>query len=169
MFMTYSYNPFCNSQTQYHHMSVRALYKYVLEAITQPFHPPPSKEGPYSPKEGSNGDDNARDPTSDVNETMSNTGAGQKEVTFDLPSASTRGIATLQADRGDATRQTEPETDNATHRERLGGWLHPRDMRRLVTPFSASNEPGLIVRRHVMLLNFDPLRAVILRDRLLVL
>jgi magnesium transporter len=56
-----------------------------------------------------------------------------------------------------------------TYRERLGGYLHPRDMRRLVTPFSASNEPELIVRRHVMLLNFDPLRAVILRDRLLVL
>jgi Mg2+ and Co2+ transporter CorA len=56
-----------------------------------------------------------------------------------------------------------------TYRERLGGYLHPRDMRRLVSPFSASNEPELIVRRHVMLLNFDPLRAIILRDRLLVL
>lgn len=40
---------------------------------------------------------------------------------------------------------------------------------RLVTPFSSSNEPALIVRRHVMLLNFDPLRAIVLRDRLLVL
>lgn len=56
-----------------------------------------------------------------------------------------------------------------TLRERLGGYLHPRDMRRLVTPFSASNEPELMVRRHVMLLNFDPLRAICLRDRLLVL
>jgi len=56
-----------------------------------------------------------------------------------------------------------------TYRERLGGYLHPRDMRRLVTPFSTSNEPELIVRRHVMLLNFDPLRAIVLRDRLLVL
>jgi hypothetical protein len=59
--------------------------------------------------------------------------------------------------------------EDLTYRERIGGYLHPRDMRRLVTPFSASNEPALIVRRHVMLLNFDPLRAVILRDRLLVL
>lgn len=59
--------------------------------------------------------------------------------------------------------------EDVTYRERLGGYLHPRDMRRLVTPFSASNEPDLIVRRHVMLLNFDPLRAIILRDRLLVL
>ena len=56
-----------------------------------------------------------------------------------------------------------------SHRERLGGYLHPRDMRRLVTPFSSSNEPQLMVRRHVMLLNFDPLRAIVLRDRLLVL
>ena len=56
-----------------------------------------------------------------------------------------------------------------TWRERLGGFLHPRDMRKLVTPFSASNEPELIVRRHVMLLNFDHLRAIILRDRVIVL
>jgi len=56
-----------------------------------------------------------------------------------------------------------------TWRERLGGFLHPRDMRKLVTPFSASNEPELIVRRHAMLLNFDPLRAIILRDRAMVL
>ena len=62
-----------------------------------------------------------------------------------------------------------PLPNNATHRERLGGYLHPRDMRRLVTPFSSSNEPQLMVRRHVMLLNFDPLRAVVLKDRLLVL
>ncbi|KAL3807944.1 hypothetical protein ACHAXA_006822 [Cyclostephanos tholiformis] len=57
----------------------------------------------------------------------------------------------------------------ATYRERLGGYLHPRDMRRLVTPFSSSNEPQLIVRRHAMLLNFDPLRAIVLKDRLFVL
>ena len=72
-------------------------------------------------------------------------------------------------------QQKEKQVESAfhsgpvTYRERLGGYLHPRDMRRLVTPFSASNEPELIVRRHVMLLNFDPLRAVVLRDRLLVL
>jgi magnesium transporter len=59
--------------------------------------------------------------------------------------------------------------EKVTYRERLGGFLHPRDMRKLVNPFSASNEPELIVRRHAMLLNFDPLRAIVLRDRLLVL
>ncbi|GMH47521.1 hypothetical protein TrVE_jg4880 [Triparma verrucosa] len=51
----------------------------------------------------------------------------------------------------------------------LGGPLHPRDMRRMVTPFSATNPPNLIIRRHVMLLNFDPLRAIVLKDRLLLL
>jgi hypothetical protein len=59
--------------------------------------------------------------------------------------------------------------DGIAFRERLGGYLHPRDMRRLITPFSSSNEPALIVRRHVMVLNFDPLRAIVLRDRLIVL
>mmetsp|Transcript_25339 Transcript_25339/g.45705 ORF Transcript_25339/g.45705 Transcript_25339/m.45705 type:complete len:673 (-) Transcript_25339:178-2196(-) len=63
----------------------------------------------------------------------------------------------------------KPLNNGNTHRERLGGYLHPRDMRRLVTPFSSSNEPQLMVRRHVMLLNFDPLRAIVLKDRLLVL
>lgn len=58
---------------------------------------------------------------------------------------------------------------STTYRQRLGGYLHPRDMRKLVTPFSSSNEPELIVRRHVILLNFDPLRAIALRDRLLVI
>ena len=62
-----------------------------------------------------------------------------------------------------------PWVQPITYRERLGGYLHPRDMRRLVTPFSGSNEPELIVRRHVILLNFDPLRAIVLRDRLLIL
>lgn len=65
--------------------------------------------------------------------------------------------------------QHPPRKQPISYRERLGGHLHPRDMRRLFTPFSPSNEPELIVRRHVMLLNFDPLRAIILRDRLIVL
>ncbi|GMH53614.1 hypothetical protein TL16_g01490 [Triparma laevis f. inornata] len=51
----------------------------------------------------------------------------------------------------------------------LGGYLHPRDMRRMVTPFSPSNPPSLIIRRHVLLINIDPLRAIVLRDRLLLL
>ncbi|KAL7556153.1 hypothetical protein ACA910_006252 [Epithemia clementina (nom. ined.)] len=62
-----------------------------------------------------------------------------------------------------------PGGGGVTYRERLGAYLHPRDMRKLVTPFSSSNEPDLIVRRHAMLMNFDPLRTIILRDRLLVL
>lgn len=68
-----------------------------------------------------------------------------------------------------AEHEGEQGPQVVTIRERLGGYLHPRDMRRLVTPFSPSNECELMVRRHVMLLNFDPLRAIVLRDRLLVL
>ncbi|CAB9505377.1 inner membrane magnesium transporter MRS2 [Seminavis robusta] len=103
----------------------------------------------------------------------SNTPSEGKNVTFgpvltDNPKGSMD--SSNQSDQGAATRRIYPGHDGpVTYRERLGGFLHPRDMRRLVSPFSASNEPELIVRRHVMLLNFDPLRAVILRDRLLVL
>ena len=56
-----------------------------------------------------------------------------------------------------------------TKNRKTGGYIHPRDLRRLTSPFSASNEPELMVRRHVILCNFDPLRAIILRDRLLVI
>ena len=68
-----------------------------------------------------------------------------------------------------ATEQQPSAALPVTYRERLGAYLHPRDMRRLVTPFSATNVPAIIVRRHVMLLNFDPLRAIVLRDRLLII
>ena len=93
----------------------------------------------------------------------------EKQVTFEAgphPTMPTTHREPVQHVPEEVTTEREEEV---TYRERLGGYLHPRDMRRLVTPFSASNEPELIVRRHAMLLNFDPLRAIILRDRLLVL
>jgi hypothetical protein len=71
------------------------------------------------------------------------------------------------------------QTENTSHdsappamvtaRERMGGYLQTRDMRNLVMPFSPKNTPSLIVRRHVVLLNIDPMRGVVLRDRLLIL
>eukprot|EP00978_Attheya_sp_CCMP212_P042998 scaffold272907_cov60-Attheya_sp.AAC.2 len=86
-----------------------------------------------------------------------------KKVSFRVPDLQ----GTPRDPRRDPNGPAAPTA--TTYRQRLGGYLHPRDMRRLVTPFSSTNEPQLIVRRHVMLLNFDPLRAVVLRDRLLVL
>ena len=80
-----------------------------------------------------------------------------------------RRMASVQLHENENGKQHQQTHTNATYRERLGGYLHPRDMRRLMTPFGTTNEPALIVRRHVMLLNFDPLRAIVLRDRLLVL
>lgn len=151
--------------TQYHHMSVRALYKYVLAAVTKPFHPSkerasifssPSKDKPKA--DDNNGVEESQNETSTHHHHHHHHKAddGEKQVNFDSSAKRFRSI-----------RPTDHE--GITYRERLGGWLHPRDMRRLVTPFSASNEPGIIVRRHAMLFNFDPLRAIILRDRLLVL
>lgn len=47
--------------------------------------------------------------------------------------------------------------------------LHARDLRKLQQPFNPRNQPGIIVRRHVLLLNFDPIRAIVLHDRLIVI
>ena len=48
--------------------------------------------------------------------------------------------------------------------------FHLRDMRNLLRPQSAVyHPPSFIIRRHVMVLSFDPLRAIILRDRMLML
>ena len=93
-----------------------------------------------------------------------------KKVTFDAPPTnksrhSRKGSVDLSGSAGGPC--VAPE--NITYRERLGGYLHPRDMRRLVTPFSTSNAPEIMVRRHTILLNCDPLRAIVLRDRLLLL
>jgi magnesium transporter len=87
---------------------------------------------------------------------------------FDMPSKKENEKNNLGSLDG-IDQSLEGKPKDVTYRELLGGFLHPRDLRKLVSPFSASNEPELIVRRHAMLLNFDPLRAIILRDRLLVL
>ena len=92
----------------------------------------------------------------------------RRSVAFQRP-AKTTTTTSSSSMRSRAASGPPSWTQPVTYRERLGGYLHPRDMRRLVTPFSGSNEPEFIVRRHVLLLNFDPLRAIVLRDRLLVL
>ena len=97
-------------------------------------------------------------------------GVTHKERSSSARSPDLRPINETETMDPEASKEEKMNDGGAvTYRERLGAFLHPRDMRKLVTPFSASNEPELIVRRHAMLLNFDPLRAIILRDRLLVL
>jgi hypothetical protein len=122
-------------------LSVRGLYKHALAAITSPLSQTKAKV-PEIPK------------------VSLETVEEEKQVSFE---------AGPQPTKPDTKSGLRGSVLHVPYREKLGGYLHPRDMRRLVTPFSASNEPELIVRRHAMLLNFDPLRAIILRDRLLVL
>ena len=154
-------------------MTLRSLYDYVLKCIT---HRPKSAQTDESQVVSVK--------TSQVGLPSSSV-SPQQEMPFVLPKlppmepylrtqssgmGQTSGgrITRLQSmitvkTEGGASQQQQPP------RERLGGYLHPRDMRRLVTPFSSSNEPELMVRRHAMLMNFDPLRAIVLRDRVLVL
>lgn len=127
--------------TEYSTMTLRALYNYAVALITESCR--------ISNVERQNG------------------------ISFDSPtSAATTSNASLLHHDNLTPQQEQSDQQkifHKPHKERLGGYLHPRDMRRLVTPFSSSNEPLLMVRRHVMLLNFDPLRAIVLRDRLLVI
>lgn len=124
----------------YKRFNVRKLYKYVINAIRTE-----SKRGGMDMAAPSFSDGNIR-PNQDTSQPLK---------TQDDPKMQERSSVF---------------SPNAVDRTKwLGGFLHPRDMRKLTTPFSASNEPELIVRRHVMLLNFDPLRVIILRDRAIVL
>jgi magnesium transporter len=141
------------------------LYRYVLKAITS------AQKGAAKQNWRQSGTRQFResallDPITPVNEN----GENKEDGATPIRSPSLRPINETETMDPEAVKEERMNDGGAvTYRERLGAYLHPRDMRKLVTPFSASNEPELIVRRHAMLLNFDPLRAIILRDRLLVL
>ena len=155
--------------TGYHRFSVRTLYRHVLNAIKGSSTDIP--EIPKSPKSAKKKLEVldkmalALDIQGPRNERSPENNADGKPAT----NQSTRLSFAPISEGAVIEPRKSHENPEVTYRERLGGFLHPRDMRKLVTPFSASNLPELIVRRHAMLLNFDPLRAIILRDRLLVL
>jgi len=137
----------------------------VIAAITGPIKKPAVETlqapQPCAPPLDAEGDNKKESEDGDANDNDND-----KQVSFSR-------LVTVQHPEEEGVPVHVEETakggEDITYRERLGAYIHPRDMRRLVTPFSASNEPDLIVRRHCMLLNFDPLRAIILRDRLLAL
>lgn len=118
---------------KYSTMTLRALYNYVVSTITDSCKQAKDERtlitARFSTEFRGVEDQSGRETT--------------KVVSFSSPSSA---------------RQSLNNNVAGSSRERLGGYLHPRDMRRLVTPFSSSNEPQLMVRRHVILLNFDPLR-----------
>jgi len=128
-------------------MNLRTLYNHVVKSMTEDIKAAGMKESK-----------GAASVSGGVDSQVGEMDSIQEEEEESEEEANSRKVQT-----------TSPRLTGASQRERLGGYLHPRDMRRLVTPFSPSNEPQLMVRRHVMLFNFDPLRAVVLRDRLLVL
>jgi magnesium transporter len=46
--------------------------------------------------------------------------------------------------------------------------VHARDIRKLDTAFSVSNEPSIELRNQAILINADPVRAIIMRNTCLV-
>mmetsp|Transcript_4829 Transcript_4829/g.7304 ORF Transcript_4829/g.7304 Transcript_4829/m.7304 type:complete len:458 (-) Transcript_4829:1067-2440(-) len=53
-------------------------------------------------------------------------------------------------------------------RVRLKGTLQNRDIRLLDKSFTGSQDPGIRVRRHAIIVNLDPIKALILYDRCLI-
>ena len=163
--------------TAYHQFTARTLYKHVLKAITKSGgeHQYPKSSGMQSidllaPNffQGSGGPPlDERILERSMATTTTTTAAQQQGEQQNRPP----NLVSIQDSEAldHLHTTTNDNGGTVTYRERLGGYLHPRDIRKLATPFSAYNEPELIVRRHAMLLNFDTLRAIILRDRLLVL
>ncbi|GLD92951.1 hypothetical protein PINS_up001543 [Pythium insidiosum] len=47
--------------------------------------------------------------------------------------------------------------------------VHARDIRKLLNAFTVTNEPTIVVRKQAVLINADPVRAVVMRDRCLVI
>ncbi len=135
--------------TEYSTMTLRALYNYVVALITE-----------------SCRISNVERQNSSIQRDTMTDNHHERQLSY-VDSQASKTTSLLHHDN--LERTGHHKIFHKRHKERLGGYLHPRDMRRLVTPFSSSNEPQLMVRRHVMLLNFDPLRAIVLRDRLLVI
>lgn len=129
----------------HHSLTIRGLYKYVMECITaRPMELRSREKDPV-------GNQASSATTEQSDQTWASEGKR-------IPA---RSRSTTQSEeRQDGKVHSSKRKKKVTYFERLGGYLHPRDMRRMVTPISASNEPELIVRRHVMIFNFCPIRAV---------
>jgi hypothetical protein len=103
-------------------------------------------------------------PSSTTYGTMTNTNATHGGA-LPVPRSPIPLVKTLSGNEGPpppskGRKDQKRKKNKVSYYERLGGYLHPRDLRRLTTPFSATNEPELVVRRHVMLFNFSPVRAM---------
>ena len=128
-------------ETDCRRMTLRDLYEHILEAIVKQ-----SKAKPPV------------DTASSSTSTTTGTTGSSTPARSRIPRQSSVGTT------GSPSKQPERREKG----KRLGGYLHPRDLRKIVSPLSIQNEPELIVRRHVILLNFDHIKAIVLRDRILV-
>ena len=170
----------------YHHWTLRELYRHVVSSIKTDLAATSTTTAPATPRASiiASGDGRRLRSSSFSGPVFdASKDTGPVDITSPTPPfppkqpPRTRRSSTIGATpasnrhptRRESIMMERPNRHHHSLPKLLGSNLHPRDMRRLVTPFSASNEPELIVRRHVMVFNFDPLRAIITRDRFLVL
>ena len=160
----------------YHNWTLRQLYRHVVSTIKFR-HSSPSSTATTAAAGNVNGNSTIHRRSRSISEDFPPAFASPPSSNNRHRRSTSTGSNSSRHRRQGSTTGSNSNNSNNTHHHHhhhhqpklLGSNLHPRDMRRLVTPFSASNEPELIVRRHVMVFNFDPLRTIITRDRLLVL
>lgn len=139
-----------DGNTKARRMTLRDLYEHILGIIVKQ-----SKDAASS---------SSSDP-------LAPPGPPPKKGIARLSSTGTTGtVDTAGTNPADADTNAgeNPKPEKKKKAKRLGGYLHPRDLRKMMTPLSLQNEPEIMVRRHVILLNFDHLKAVVLRDRIMV-
>ena len=140
-----------DGNTRARRMTLRDLYEHILGIIVKQ-----SKDAASS---------------SSSSDPLAPPGPPSKKGIARLSSTGTTGtVDTAGTNPSDADTNAgeNPKPEKKKKAKRLGGYLHPRDLRKMMTPLSLQNEPEIMVRRHVILLNFDHLKAVVLRDRIMV-
>lgn len=79
-----------------------------------------------------------------------------------------RFLQTLRTKLPEKLRDFVDTDQGVADRVRLKGTLQPRDLRLLDSSFIYSKEPAILVRRHSILVNLWPIKALLLHDRTLI-
>ncbi|GBG28092.1 Magnesium transporter MRS2, mitochondrial [Hondaea fermentalgiana] len=95
------------------------------------------------------------------NEARSSTARADSSDMTDKQTSSTSGSTVAIESLPQFMRIDKRETQKLTFR----GTLQPRDIRLFDPAFSNTHDPEILVRRHAILMNLDPLKALVLYDK----
>jgi hypothetical protein len=134
-----------DGSSEWREMSVREIYDYVQACVV-----------PIS----------ALTPPWDRKHLKSQSSAISEQSSSPVVSATSTPMAVENHKRPSQISSAQQKSDNNGHSRHTH--LHARDLRQLFSANSAS-EPAIAVRRHVVLFNFETIRAIVLVDRMILL